>query len=145
MHAPGSLFGLQHLITIGCQPVKGPSVDNLAELCIFTICRKKSFGISHCIVDCLLVSSSGGKLNRSIEMLLFVREEWAIYAYVFLCKLHFYLMYLSDVYLVRCFNCIYSTKEHKSVYLRENHVFVTLSALPFTIDKWAVNWCLFGA
>ena len=63
------------LITIGCQPVKSPSVDNLVQLCIIPIWQEISFGISHCIVDCLLVSGGGGRLNRSIEMLLFVQEE----------------------------------------------------------------------
>ena len=60
------------LITIGCQPVESPCIDNLAESCIFPIWQEKSFGISYCIVDCLLVSGSGGKLNKLIETLLFV-------------------------------------------------------------------------
>ena len=65
------------LITAGCQPVESPGIDNLAESCVFPSGRKKSFGISHCIADCLLASGSGGKLNKLIETLLFVREEQA--------------------------------------------------------------------
>ena len=38
----------------------------------FLFGMKKSFGISWDIVDCLLMPGSGGRLNKSIETLLFV-------------------------------------------------------------------------
>ena len=63
------------LITIGCQPIECPCVDNFTQLGILSIRYEESFGISHIIVECFLMSGSGGKLNKSIEMLLFVREE----------------------------------------------------------------------
>ena len=50
-------------LPLGVNLLNVPSIYDLAELCVFFPSgRKKSLGISHCIVDCLLVSGSGGKL-----------------------------------------------------------------------------------
>ena len=68
-------FDSNTFITIWCQSAEGPGVDNLLSLEIFPSGRKKSLGNLQNIVICLLASGSGGRLNKSIETLLFVQEE----------------------------------------------------------------------
>ena len=52
-------------------------LTTLLNCVFFPSGRKKSLGISHILVECFLMSGSGGKLNKSIETLLFVQEEGA--------------------------------------------------------------------
>ena len=61
-------------------------LSTLLSWVLFLSGMKKSFGISHIIVECFLVSGSGGKLSKSIETLLFVQEERAIMV-CFCCNL----------------------------------------------------------
>ena len=77
----GSVCMLQIIWTPTPSLPLGVNLSKVQVLTILLSCvflpsgRKKSFGISHCIVDCLLVSSSGGRLNRSIEMLLLYEKN----------------------------------------------------------------------
>ena len=78
-HAPSSLFQLKHLhyhLVLVCQ--KSQVLMIWLSLELFLSGRKTLFGMSQNIVNCLLVSGSGGRLNKSIETLLFVWEEQAI-------------------------------------------------------------------
>ena len=77
-------FDPNTFITIWCYSAKSPGVDNLTQSGDFPIRQKKLFGISQNIVVCLLASGSGGRLNRSIETLLFVQEEQAIMCNIYI-------------------------------------------------------------
>ena len=65
-------FDSNTFITIWCQSAEGPGVDNLAQSRVFPVRQEKSLGNLQNIVLCLLASGSGGRLNKSIETLLFV-------------------------------------------------------------------------
>ena len=88
-------FYTNTFITIWCQSAKGPSVDYLTQPGIFPIWQEKSFEISQNIDVWLFWPGSGGRLNRSIETLVFCVRRMGHYVCILI-----YFANLTNIQLI---------------------------------------------